>query len=134
MVSSIVVITGSYKYSLAVLSALLGIPLSHSALDLGGRIAATRGWVRSGWLGGGAAALGVGIWSMGFTGMITFHLPVPVSHHWPALFLSLLAAILISTIVQFPAIRQKMSLVQALTGRCAPRALPGGGPHEPDPV
>jgi len=116
MVSSNVVITGSYNYGLAALSVLISISASCAALDLGGRITAARGWVRSGWLVGGATSLGVGIWSMHFTGMLAFHLPVPVVYHWPTVLLSLLAAILASLVVLFVATREKMGLVKALAG------------------
>ena len=116
MVSSGVVITGSYNYGLVALSVLLGMSASYAAFDLGGRINAGRGWVRSGWLVGGATALGVGIWSTHFTGMLAFNLPVPVGYDWPTVFLSLLAAILASAVVLFVATRKKMGRMEALAG------------------
>jgi PAS domain S-box-containing protein len=116
MVSSNLVVTGSYNYSLVVLSVLIGMSASYAALDLGGRITAARGWVRTGWLIGGAIALGVGIWSMHFTGMLAFNLSVPVSYDLPTVILSLLAAIFASAIGLFVATRKKMGPVQALTG------------------
>jgi NO-binding membrane sensor protein with MHYT domain len=116
MVSSNLVVTGSYNYSLVLLSVLIGTSASYAALDLGGRITAARGWVRTGWLIGGAIALGVGIWSMHFTGMLAFNLSVPVSYDLPTVILSLLAAIFASAIVLFVATRKKMGPVQALTG------------------
>jgi PAS domain S-box-containing protein len=119
MVSSGVVITGSYNYGLVALSVLICMSASYAAFDLGGRITAARGWARSGWLVGGATALGVGIWSMHFTGMLAFNLPVPVGYDWPTVFLSLLAAILASAVVLFVATRKKMGSAQALAGSVA---------------
>ena len=116
MVSSNVVLTGSYNYGLVALSVLVGMSASYVALDLGARITAAHGSVRWVWLAGGATALGVGIWSMHFTGMLAFNLPIPVAYHWPTVFLSLLAAILASAVVLFVATQKKMGPVQALIG------------------
>jgi PAS domain S-box-containing protein len=116
MIPSSVVVKGSYSYGLVALSVMIGMSASYVALDLGGRITMARGWLRSGWLVGGATALGVGIWSMHFTGMLAFNLPVPVVYHWPTVFLSLLAAIFASIIVLFVATRKKMGPVQTLAG------------------
>jgi PAS domain S-box-containing protein len=89
---------------------------SYAALDLGGRITAARRGIRSIWLIGGATVLGVGIWSMHFTGMLAFGLPIPVAYHWPTVLLSLLAAVLASLVVLFVSTRQKMGHAQALAG------------------
>jgi PAS domain S-box-containing protein len=107
-------LVGSYDLRLVVLSILIAISASYAALDLGGRVTAARGWIRSGWLTGGATGIGFGIWSMHFTGMLAFNLPVPVAYHWPTVLLSLLAAILASAVVLFVATRQKMGPIQAL--------------------
>jgi len=64
------------------------------AFDLCGRVAAARGWNRWACLAGGATVMGLGIWSMHFTGMLAFRLPVPVSYHWPTALLSLVTGIL----------------------------------------
>jgi PAS domain S-box-containing protein len=107
---------GSYDDRLVALSIFIAISASYAALDLGARITAARGWVRSAWLTGGATAMGLGIWSMHFTGMLAFTLPVPVAYHWPTVLLSLLAAILASAVALHVATRKKMGRVQALTG------------------
>jgi len=107
---------GSYDLRLVVLSIFIAISASYAALDLGGRVTAARGWTRSAWLAGGAAAMGFGIWSMHFTGMLAFGLPIPVAYHWPTVLLSLLAAILASGVALYVAGRKEMDRVQALTG------------------
>ncbi|MDC6641657.1 hypothetical protein OEZ79_26190, partial [Leclercia adecarboxylata] len=48
--------------------------------DMAGRLATTRGRVARWWLAGGAGAMGLGIWSMHFIGMLAFHLPIPVGY------------------------------------------------------
>src|SRR5258705_13947285 len=88
----------SYNYWLVALSVLIAIFASYAALDLAGRVPATVGWTRAVWLLGGAVAMGTGIWSMHYIGMLAFILPVPVAYHWPTVLLSLLAAILPSSI------------------------------------
>jgi PAS domain S-box-containing protein len=116
MVSSSPVVTGSYNYGLVAVSVLISMCASYAALDLGGRITATRRRVRRSWLIGGATVLGVGIWSMHFTGMLAFVLPIPVAYHWPTVLLSLLAAVLASSVVLFVSTRQKMGPAEALAG------------------
>ena len=63
-----------------------GRRLRFRALDLGGRVNGTRGGARLCWLIGGAIALGIGIWSMHYVGMLAFSLPVPIQYHWPRSF------------------------------------------------
>lgn len=60
--------------------------------------------------------MGLGIWSMHYIGMLAFHLPIPVRYDWPAVLLSLLAAILASAIALFVVSREKMGLLRAATG------------------
>ena len=45
------------------------------------------------WLLGAATAMGIGIWSMHFTGMLAFRMPMTVLYHWPLVILSLLVAV-----------------------------------------
>jgi NO-binding membrane sensor protein with MHYT domain len=94
-------LAGSYDDRVVVLSIFIAISASYAALDLCGRISAARGWARPAWLVGGALALGVGIWSMHFTGMLAFRLPVPISYNWPIVLLSLLEAVLASAIALY---------------------------------
>ena len=109
-------LAGFYDDRLVALSILIAISASYAALDLGGRVTAARGWIRSAWLAGGAAAMGFGIWSMHFTGMLAFNLPVPVAYHWPTVFLSLLTAIFASAVAFYVVSRKNMGRVEALTG------------------
>jgi two-component system sensor histidine kinase/response regulator len=109
-------LTGSYDYRLVSLSVLISILASYAALDLAGRVTSARGSVRALWLGGGAIAMGFGIWSMHYIGMLAFRLPVAVQYDWPHVLVSLLAAILASAIALFVVSRNKMGLVRALLG------------------
>src|SRR6202140_4754892 len=107
---------GSYNYALVALSVLIAIFASYAALDLASRVTAAGGWTRAVWLVGGATAMGTGIWSMHYIGMLAFILPIPVAYHWPTVLLSLLAAILASVIALGVVSRQKMGAAQAVAG------------------
>ena len=101
-------LAGTYDYRLVALSVLIAMLASYAALDLGGRVTASRGRLRSIWLIGGAAAMGMGIWSMHYIGMLAYSLPVPVFYHWPTVLLSLLAAMLASAVALFVVSRNEM--------------------------
>jgi PAS domain S-box-containing protein len=107
---------GSYNYALVALSVLIAMFASYAALDLAGRVTAAGGWTRAGWLLGGAGAMGTGIWSMHYLGMLAFILPIPVAYHWPTVLLSLFAAILASVIALYVVSRQKMGASRAVAG------------------
>ena len=116
MIQSGTPLAGFDDFRLVVVSVLICISASYAALDLGGRVTAAHGWSRTAWLVGGSTAMGLGIWSMHFTGMLAFHLPVPVAYYWPTVLLSLLAAILGSAMALRVVSRKKMGRAQALTG------------------
>jgi len=109
-------LVGSYDYTLVALSVLIAMFASYAALDLAGRVTAAGGWTRAIWLLGGAGAMGIGIWSMHYIGMLAFILPIPVAYHWPTVLLSLIAAILASVVALEVVSRQKMGLFRALAG------------------
>src|SRR5438034_4144910 len=89
---------------------------SYAALDLAGRVTAARGWTRAVWLLGGAGAMGTGIWSMHYIGMLAFILPIPVAYHWPTVLLSLFAAIVASVVALGVVSQQKMGWFRAFAG------------------
>jgi PAS domain S-box-containing protein len=109
-------LVGSYDYRLVALSIFIAISASYAALDLGGRVTAARGRIRWAWLGGGATAMGLGIWSMHFTAMLAFILPVSVAYHWPTVLLSLLAAILASAVALHVVSQERMGHAQTWAG------------------
>lgn len=101
---------------LVVLSVVIAIVASYVALDLAGRVTVSRGKARYNWLIGGAAIMGLGIWSMHFTGMLALQLPIPVAYDVPIVLISLLAAIIAAWLALFIASRQRMGLRQILGG------------------
>src|SRR5580698_8203048 len=109
-------INGSYDHRLVVLSVLLAVLASYAALDLASRVTAAHGRIRLAWLFGGASAMGLGIWSMHYIGMLAFSLPIPVFYDWPTVVLSLVAAILASAVALYVVSRQRMGPWRAVAG------------------
>jgi two-component system sensor histidine kinase/response regulator len=109
-------LSGSYDYRLVVLSVAIAIFASYAALDLGGRVTVTRGWTRRVWLAGGATAMGLGIWSMHYIGMLAFSMSMPVAYDWPTVLVSLLAAIFASAVALFVVSRPHMHLWHTVVG------------------
>ena len=113
---SSVVLTGSYNYPLVAVSVLIAVFASFAALDLGGRVTAARGRTRFIWLTGGAAAMGLGIWSMHYIGMLAYSLPIAVLYDWPTVAVSLLAAVAASGVALHVVSRSEMGLLRAGVG------------------
>lgn len=104
----------SHEPLLVVLSIIIAMLASYTAIDLAGRVSlARRRWA---WLAGGAMAMGAGIWSMHFTAMLAFSLPIPVSYDWPTTLASWLAAVLASAIALFLVSRPAMSWFHIVGG------------------
>jgi NO-binding membrane sensor protein with MHYT domain len=96
-------LVGHYNFGLVALSVAIAIIASYTALDLANRVSENsanprKAWI---WLVTGATAMGAGIWSMHFIGMLAFSLPLPVAYNWPITFLSLLLAIGVSALALF---------------------------------
>jgi len=87
-------LVGSYNPLFVVLSILVAILASFTALDMASRVSASqprRGAAR--WLLAGGVAMGAGIWSMHFVGMLAFRLPIPLGYDLWLTLESLLVAV-----------------------------------------
>lgn len=60
---------------------------------MAGRVTLAKGREALSWLIGGAFAMGFGIWSMHFVGMLAFSLPIPLGYDLGLTLLSLLLAV-----------------------------------------
>lgn len=89
-------LTGSYSPALVLISLFVAILASYTALDLTGRIATAKGRAVYLWMAGGALAMGIGVWSMHFIGMLAFSLPIALGYDMGITALSLLIAVLSS--------------------------------------
>jgi PAS domain S-box-containing protein len=87
------IVIGTYDPYLVALSIAVACLASYTALDLGGRIRGSRRWAQLAWLATAATAMGGGIWSMHFIGMLAFVMPMPVSYDLGLTLLSLVVAI-----------------------------------------
>ncbi len=90
---SLVPLEGQYYFKIVWLSVAVAIFASYVALDLAQQIHHSEGlefWL---WYLGGALAMGMGIWSMHFVGMLAFQLNLPVSYDIGLTFLSFLLAV-----------------------------------------
>jgi NO-binding membrane sensor protein with MHYT domain len=107
-------LAGSYDPLVVALSVVIAMAASYAALDLAGRVAAGKGWSFATWLTCGSLAMGAGIWSMHFTGMLAFSLPVPVSYYWPTVVLSYAVAVVAAALALYVASRKQMSSPRAV--------------------
>ncbi|HEY4213580.1 MAG TPA: MHYT domain-containing protein [Steroidobacteraceae bacterium] len=105
----------TYDFWLVGLSIVVAILVSFTALTLAGRVAAQE---RSGgpWLLGGAVAMGIGIWSMHFIGMLAFSAPIPLRYNVLTTLASLVIGILTSGFALAIASRRDLSLPRLAVG------------------
>jgi len=109
---------GTYNLWLVALSLVVATLASFTALDLSGRLSLlTQAGLRRAWLAGGAAAMGIGIWSMHFIGMLAFSLPIALGYDLVITAGSLVIAVLVSYFALFVITRAKLT----------PRRLVAGG-------
>lgn len=90
---------GQYNAGLVYLSVVIAVLASYTALDLNTSVAVSKGRARKAWIAAGSLAMGTGIWSMHFIGMLAFRLPgVPVAYSLGPVILSILVAVLASAV------------------------------------
>ncbi len=100
--------TGSYDFSLVLMSYVIASLASFTALELAGRVAsAERG--RLLWLVGGSLAMGTGIWSMHFVGMSAFSLPIEITYDLWLTVYSWVAAVMVSALALWTIARARLT-------------------------
>ncbi|MEM6161517.1 bifunctional diguanylate cyclase/phosphodiesterase [Erwinia sp. P6884] len=90
-------LTSSYDQLLVIVSIFVAILASYTALDMAGRVATSAGKVAHVWLAGGGFAMGIGIWSMHFIGMLAMNLDMMMSYD-PALTMLSMAVSVVSSV------------------------------------
>jgi len=88
-------LVGHFEGPLVLLSVLVAIFASYTALSLAERVRHSQG-LAGRWVAGGAFAMGTGIWGMHFIGMLAFRLPIPLGYDLGITLLSWLLPILVS--------------------------------------
>jgi diguanylate cyclase (GGDEF)-like protein len=101
---------GTYNNWVVLLSFLVAILASYTALDLASRITASTGAAAASWLLGGAFAMGMGIWSMHFIGMLAFSLPIPMAYDVVITLESMFIAIVVSGFALYTVSQDSLSL------------------------
>ncbi|GAA0507615.1 bifunctional diguanylate cyclase/phosphodiesterase [Tatumella terrea] len=86
----------SWDKWLVFISLLIAFIASFTALDTAGRVASSRGWKARFWLAGGGTAMGIGVWSMHFIGMLAMKFPMPMHYSIGYTGISLLLVIVAS--------------------------------------
>ncbi len=108
--------TGTYNYWLVLLSVAVAVFVSYTALSLSSRVARASGHSARIWVLGGGAAMGCGIWSMHFIGMLAFSLPIPLSYDITITIASLVIAIFVSVFALSIASRPQVGLTRLAVG------------------
>ena len=106
----------TYNFWLVALSIVVAIVVSFTALTLAGRVAAAERTGGRLWLLGGAAAMGMGIWSMHFIGMLAYSVPIQLRYNVLDTLASLMIAMLTSGFALGIASRRDLSLARLAVG------------------
>lgn len=92
----------TYSPLLILLSIAVAVFSSYVALNLAYSVTQAKGFAQTVWLGCGALAMGVGIWSMHFVGMLAFEMPgMEMAYDVPLMALSVAVAIIGSAVALF---------------------------------
>jgi diguanylate cyclase len=109
-------LTGAYNGWLVAASLLMAMLASYTALDMAGRVDPSHGRAARWWWGGGSAAMGIGIWSMHFLGMLAFRLPIRMGYDPAITLLSLLIAIASSAFALWMVCVKRLSWPRLIVG------------------
>jgi diguanylate cyclase len=102
--------SGIYNPLLVFLSLIVAFLASYTALELSSRIfSLQQARQRAYWLLGGAIAMGIGIWSMHFIGMMAFGLPIPIGYDFFTTTASLLLVAATSFVALFTVTRRELT-------------------------
>ncbi|GHH46264.1 putative bifunctional diguanylate cyclase/phosphodiesterase [[Pseudomonas] boreopolis] len=107
---------GSYNEWLVAISLAVAVLASYTALDMAGRVSATRGRAAGWWLAGGALAMGFGVWSMHFIGMLAFSLPVPLGYDLGLTLYSMVVSVLASAFALWLVSRRELPYPRLAAG------------------
>ena len=113
-------------YWLVALSVLTSIMACYAAFGFAERMAKSRGRAYWSWLTSGALAMGFGIWSMHYLGMLSEHLSIEVVYHVPTVLISLLLAISASGIALVVVSGKRLRAIEGFRGSLLMGAGIGG--------
>ena len=97
-----------YHNGLVLVSLVVAILASYTALTLAMRIRLAAGIAARAWLMGGGFAMGIGIWAMHFVGMLALTLPIQISYDVGFTLASMAIAVAVSTFALHIASRDRV--------------------------
>lgn len=97
-----------YHHWLVLVSVVVAILASYTALTLALRIRVATPQTAPAWLIGGGVAMGIGIWSMHFVGMLALMLPIEIAYRVDVTLFSMIIAIVVSTFALHIASRKQV--------------------------
>ena len=100
---------GTYSLELVSLSIVVAIIAAYTALDLAARVTDASARRATLWVICGALALGIGIWSMHFIGMLAFEMPIPIAYDPTITVLSMGIAVLVSGFALYTLRRRELA-------------------------
>ncbi|GGA34118.1 bifunctional diguanylate cyclase/phosphodiesterase [Psychrobacillus lasiicapitis] len=103
--SNLIELNGEYSIPIVVLSIIMSVIASYTALSMNERAYKNSFFHRNFWLALASIAMGFGIWSMHFIGMSAYSLPVEMHYHKPLTIISVIPAMLASFIAFYIASR-----------------------------
>jgi signal transduction histidine kinase/CheY-like chemotaxis protein len=107
---------GTYVTPLVIVSVLVAIFASYTALSLAGRVAHSNGVATRWWIAGGGVAMGTGIWAMHFIGMLAFRLPIRLGYDLWITLLSLLLPIMVSGLALWRVSQSELPIKHLVSG------------------
>ena len=105
-----------YNSWLVALSIAVAVLVSSFAFRLAARVVESDRCTRRYWLGGGAIAMGIGIWSMHFIGMLALSLPIDLQYDVPKTLASLAVAIVTSGLAIDVGSRRSLGIARLALG------------------
>ncbi|NIK69270.1 bifunctional diguanylate cyclase/phosphodiesterase [Paenibacillus sp. BK720] len=111
-----VTLHGEYNGWVILLSFIIALFVSYSALNLVYKISQSQGKVRMGWMLAGAFVMGSGVWTMHFIGMMAFHIGIPIAYDVPITLLSITASICASYVAFYLTLAKEINRLKLLGG------------------
>src|SRR5437763_1171199 len=112
--------TVQFSSTLVIFSVLVAIFASYVALNLANSVTEAKGKSQAIWLICGSVAMGVGIWSMHFIGMLAVEMPgMEMAYDVPLMALSVVIAILASGLALFVVSRPVVPMSSVIFGGIA---------------
>lgn len=109
-------LVNQYNQILVVISFIVAILASYTALNMAGRVSSSTGTPARIWLAGGGVAMGIGIWAMHFIGMLAMNTSMEMKYDLLITGLSMLIAIVSSLFALWLVTRRRLRMKRLIPG------------------